>query len=92
MTPKRVKGYTSSDLIHERRNEVAAWNDDERVVRVVELRRGEVIVDVEALKSAVDRYTAAWERAYATRTDAAADAVTECGWNLRAALRKVGKR
>lgn len=75
-TPKRVKGYTSSDLIHERRNEVAAWNDDERVVRVVELRKGEVIVDVEAL---VEAYWGEYSNGPLSEP-------------LRAALRKVGKR
>lgn len=40
-----------------------------------------------ALKSAIDRYTAAWETAYATHTDESHERVTECGRNLRALLR-----
>lgn len=40
-----------------------------------------------ALESAIDRYTEAWETAYATHTDEARRAVTACGRNLRALLR-----
>lgn len=40
-----------------------------------------------ALESAIDRYTEAWEMAYATHTDEARRAVTVCGWNLRVLLR-----
>ena len=39
------------------------------------------------LESAVDRYTEAWETAYASHTDKARRAVTACGQNLRALLR-----
>jgi hypothetical protein len=82
-TPKRVKGYVRTILrdtpvgeLKSSRRHVMLYGDD-RVARVVELRKGEVIVDVEAL---VEEFTS--RSAYGLAEE----------HPLRAALRKVGKR
>ena len=70
--------------------ETAAPGAVEIAVPMVERLPGDVVrtkdEEVE-LKSALDRYTAAWETAYATHTDESHERVTECGRNLRALLR-----
>lgn len=80
MTPKRVKGWakvyangTAGEVTTKRPETFPAG----RVARVVELRRGEVIVDVEALCQHF------WETHSGPYHDIE---------QLRAALRKVGKR
>ena len=77
-TPKRAKGRVVACGQHIQHANVMCCENGRRV-RVVELRKGEVIVDVEAL---VAEFTDRWEN---SDPSGAYDA-------LRAALRKVGKR
>ncbi len=63
---------------------------ERRCVPFIERFPGDVVrtkAEEIALDAAIDRYTEAWEAAYATHTDEARRAVTECGRNLRALLR-----
>lgn len=88
-TPKRVKGWvatrptskvvvaTAVTRLQGDATEQANLHPDSRLIRVVELRRGEVIVDVEALCQHF------WETHSGPYHDIE---------QLRAALRKVGKR
>ena len=87
-TPKRVKGWVEvvpgGRLPRLCRTRKTASAGVLGAVRVVELRRGEVIVDVEAL---VAEARGQWKRTADDITDL--KVVDEI---LRAALRKVGKR
>ena len=68
----------------------AGVNFDGNPVLYIERLPGDVVRtknEEVALESAIDRYTEAWETAYATHTDEARRAVTACGRNLRALLR-----
>ena len=85
-TSKRVKGWLNEwrgvhgILLCSKRPKAPKKGEPFRAVRVVELRKGEVIVDVEALVEA-----------YLAEIDVEDESMnmTEC---LCAALRKVGKR
>lgn len=69
---------------------LASISSDGKAVAFVERLPGDVVRtknEEVALESAIDRYTEAWETAYATHTDEARRAVTACGRNLRTLLR-----
>lgn len=92
-TPKRVKGYvnvypnTAGHVVWSTATEAKTNSTPRRLrtARLVELRKGEVIVDVE--KAAV--MAANWAYDFPDRWDSA---VRKFHNEVRAALRKVGKR
>lgn len=80
-TPKRVSGWVpvprNGTALAVTREEAGA-TPNRRIARVVELRRGEVIVDVEALVTSLRDEWLKYPTLHSNK--------------LRAALRKVGKR